>query len=76
MRVNKFGIRGLKCVLIKGRPTYFWTPPVSLQKLGIFKHKTLGTVFDAAVAQANHWNAKLNAYRNAHDGIQTHTDLH
>lgn len=70
MRVNKFGIRGLKCVLIKGRPTYFWTPPVSLQKLGIFKHKTLGTVFDAAVAQANHWNAKLNAYRNAHDGIR------
>jgi integrase len=70
MRTNKFGVRGLKCLLIKGRSVYFWIPPVSLQKLGIFKHKTLGTDFNAAVTQANNWNAKLNVYRVARDGIR------
>ena len=38
MRINRFGVRDLKCVPIKGRPTYFWAP-VSLQKLGIFKRR-------------------------------------
>jgi hypothetical protein len=34
MRPNKFGIRGMKGVWLKGRFVYFWMPPVSLQKAG------------------------------------------
>jgi integrase len=36
---------------------------VSLQKAGIFKHKSLGTNHELAVAKARDWNAKLEAYR-------------
>lgn len=70
MRTNKFGVRGLKCVQLNGVPVYFWTPPVSLQKQRIFKHKSLGTDFATAVVQANDWNARLEAYRLAHNSIR------
>ena len=70
MRVNKFGIRGLKCVTVKGHLTYFWTPPVSLQKLHIFKHKTLGTNYDAAAARALNLNAELEVYRLTRNGFK------
>jgi integrase len=65
MRVNKYGIRGLKGVKLKRGFVYFWVPPVSLQKDGIFHHTTLGTDFHAAVAMARSWNAKLDAHRGA-----------
>jgi hypothetical protein len=63
VRTNKFGIRGLKSVRVKGRLVYFWGPPVSLQKRGIFQNKTLGTDFDIAAAKAREWNVKLDAHR-------------
>jgi integrase len=44
---------------------YFWTPPLSLQRAGIFHYETLGTDFTAAVTKARDWNAKLEAYRSA-----------
>jgi integrase len=53
----------MKSVWLKGRFVYFWMPPVSLQKAGVFRHTTLGTDFDIAVAKAREWNAKLDAYR-------------
>jgi hypothetical protein len=49
MRTNKYGVRGLKGVQLKRGFVYFWTPPISLQKAGIFKFKTLGTDLQAAV---------------------------
>jgi hypothetical protein len=64
MRPNKFGIRGLKCVWLKGRFVYFWVPPVSLQIAGIFRHTTLGTDFDTAVSKARVWNERLWHRRN------------
>jgi integrase len=63
MRPNKFGIRGLKSVWLKGRFVYFWVPPVSLQKAGLFRHTTLGTDFDTAVSKARLWNERLDAHR-------------
>ena len=36
---------------------------MSLQKAGVFRHTTLGTDFDIAVAKAREWNAKLDAHR-------------
>jgi hypothetical protein len=50
MRPNKFGIRGMKSVWLKGRFVYFWMPPVSLQN-------------EIVVAKAREWNAKLDAHR-------------
>jgi integrase len=70
MRPNKYGVRGLSGVRLKSGLTYFWVPPMSLQKAGIFKYKTLGTDFDAAVAKACDWNAKLESYRCAIKGIK------
>ena len=70
MRRNKYGVRGLSGVRLKRGLVYFWIPPVSLQKAGIFRHKTLGTDFDRAVAQACDWNAKLEAYRIAVKGVK------
>jgi hypothetical protein len=61
MRPNKFGIRGMKRVWLKGRFVYFWMPPVSLQKAGVFRHATL-TDFDIVVTKAREWNAKLDAH--------------
>jgi integrase len=63
MRSNKYGVRGLSGVQLKRGLVYFWIPPVSLQKAGIFRHKTLGTNFDTAAAKARDWNTKLEAYR-------------
>jgi hypothetical protein len=65
MRTNKYGVRGLKGVQLKRGFVYFWTPPVSLQKAGIFQHKTLGIDFATAVARAHDWNEKLEAHRRA-----------
>jgi integrase len=70
MRSNKFGVRGLSAVHLKRGLVYFWVPPVSLQKAGIFKHKTLGADLENAVAKARDWNAKLEAYRIAISGIK------
>jgi integrase len=70
MRVNKFGIRGLKCVRLNGKSVYCWTPPISLQKAGVFKYKYLGADFVAAVAKAKDWNTKLDAYRVRRNGIR------
>jgi hypothetical protein len=67
MRPNKFGIRGMKRVWLKGRFVYFWMPPVSLQKAGVFRHTTLGTDFDIAAAKAREWNTKLDAHRGANN---------
>ena len=39
MRCNKYGIRGLKSVQRKRGVVYFWVPPLSLQRVGAFKHK-------------------------------------
>jgi integrase len=63
MRVNKYGIRGLKGVQLKRGFVYFWVPPVSLQKDGTFHYATLGTDFPTAVAMAQEWNAKLDVHR-------------
>ena len=63
MRKNKFGIRGLQRSQRKDGPVYFWIPPVSLQKAGIFKHKTLGGQFDKAKKEARMWNQRLAEYR-------------
>lgn len=71
MRINKFGIRGLKCVSVKRQPTYFWTSPVSLQKQRIFRHKTLGIDFEAVVIRAAALNAELEAYRVGRDRIKS-----
>jgi integrase len=68
MRTNKYAVRGLSGVHRKRGLVYFWVPPVSLQKAGVFKHKTLGTDFETAVAKASDWNAKLDAYRAAIHG--------
>ena len=70
MRINKYGVRGLKSVLVGGRLQFFWTPPVSLQKARIFRHKSLGTDFQAAIAKARDWNGKLEAYRHSANGIK------
>lgn len=70
MRTNKYGVRGLKGVQLKRGFVYFWTPPVSLQKAGIFQHMTLGTDYVIAVAKAHDWNAKLEAHRLARNGIK------
>lgn len=65
MRTNKYGIRGLKSVKLKKELFYFWVPPVSLQKAGIFRYATLGPNFNVAAAKARKWNAKLDAHRGA-----------
>jgi len=70
MRTNKYGVRGLKGVWLKKGLMYFWTPPVSLQKLGIFKHKTLAPDYETAVEKARDWNFRLEAYRVAVKGIK------
>ena len=70
MRPNKYGVRGLSGVHLKRGIVYFWIPPVSLQKAGIFKHKALGTDFDSAVAQARDWNTKLEAHCTAVKGVK------
>lgn len=70
MRINRFGIRGLKCIRLNGIPVYCWTPPRSLQKAGVFKYKYLGANFDAAVVKAKDWNAKLDAYRVERVGVR------
>jgi hypothetical protein len=70
MRTNKYGVRGLKGVQLKRGFVYFWTPPVSLLKAGIFHFKTLGTDFAIAVAKAHDWNAKLEAHRRDRTGIK------
>jgi hypothetical protein len=72
MRPNKFGIRGMKGVWLKGRFVYFWMPPVSLQKAGVFRHTTLGTDFEIAVAIAREWNAKLDAHRGINNFAKAH----
>src|SRR5580704_3341760 len=70
MRTNKYGVRGLSGVHVERGLVYFWIPPVSLQRAGVFKHKTLGTDFETAVAQARDWNTKLDAYRAAVNGVR------
>jgi integrase len=71
MRLNKFGIRGLKLVQLGARPVYVWTLPKSLQKLGLFKHRYLGAVFEDAFIKAKEWNAKLESYYVTRDGIKS-----
>jgi len=65
MRTNKYGVRGLKGVQLKRGFIYFWIPPLSLQKAGLFKCKTLGADFSVAVARARDWNSKLAEHRGA-----------
>jgi hypothetical protein len=76
MRSNKYGVRGLSGVRLKRGLVYFWIPPVSLQKVGIFKHKTLGTDFNAAVVKARDWNAKLEAYRSTVKGVKPNVQVY
>jgi hypothetical protein len=70
MRTNRYGVRGLSGVHVKRGLVYFWIPPVSLQRAGVFKHKTLGTDFETAIAEARHWNERLEAYRAAGNGVK------
>jgi integrase len=70
MRTNRYGIRGLKGVRLGKGLGYFWTPPISLQKAGIFKYETLGFDFAIAAAKARNWNSRLEAYRNSINGIK------
>jgi len=70
VRTNKYGVRGLKGIQQKRGLVYFWTPPVSLQKAGVFQHKTLGTDFVIAVAKAQDLNTRLEAHRRARNGIK------
>ena len=70
MRRNKYGVRGLKGVSLRRGLAYFWVPPISLQKAGVFKHKTLGTDLEAAVFKARDWNARLEAYRTGISGVR------
>ena len=63
MRTNKYGVRGLKGVQLPKAFVYFWVPPVTLQKAGVFHYTTLGSDFGNAVAEARRLNAKLNDYR-------------
>jgi integrase len=70
VRTNKYGIRGLKRVHLKAGVKYFWTPPVSLQKAGIFKYETLGANLALAAAKACDLNARLAAHREAVNGIK------
>jgi len=70
MLTNKYGVRGLKSVQLKRGLVYFWLPLVSLQKAGIFHHKTLGMDFDIAATRAHHWNAKLKAHRLSVNGVK------
>jgi integrase len=71
MRRNKYGVRGLSGVRLKRSLVYFWAPPISLQKAGIFKHKTLGTDFEIAAAEARDRNTKLEAHRVAINGVRS-----
>jgi hypothetical protein len=59
----------LKGVHLKADFKYFWTPPVSLQKAGIFKYETLGANFELA-AKACDLNARLAAHRETVNGIK------
>jgi hypothetical protein len=70
MRANKFGIRGMKSAWVKGWFVYFWMPPMSLQKAGVFRHTTLGTDFDIAVTKACEWNEKLDAHRGVNNCVK------
>ncbi len=70
MRRNKYGVRGLSGVHLKRGLVYFWIPPASLQKAGIFKHTTLGTNFEVALAEARNWNTKLKTYRTSVNGVR------
>ena len=65
MRTNQYGIRGLKGVQLKRGFIYFWVPPLSLQRAGLFKYETLGADFPAAVIKAKDWNGKLAKHRGA-----------
>jgi integrase len=70
MRTNKFGIRGLTSARIRDRLRYFWRPPKSLQRAGIFHFKYLGCDFEIAALRARDWNSKLEAYRAANQAIK------
>ena len=70
MRGNKYGVRGLSSVHLERGLVYFWVPPVSLQRAGIFKRKYLGRDFRAAVDKACDWNVKLDAYRVSIHGVK------
>ncbi len=63
MRTNKFGVRGLNGVQLKRGFIYFWVPPLSLQKEGLFKYETLGADYATAVAKAHELNTKLAEHR-------------
>ncbi len=67
MRANRYGVRGLKGSWINSRFLYFWAPPRSLQKAGIFKFKYLGADFENAAANACDWHLKVDANRVAAD---------
>lgn len=63
MRTNKYGVRGLKGVQLPNAFVYFWVPPISLQKAGVFHYTTLGSDFTSAIAKANALNKDLDSYR-------------
>jgi integrase len=63
MRINKYGVRGLKGVQLPNAFVYFWVPTLSLQKAGIFRYSTLGSDFECAVTKARALNEKLDMYR-------------
>src|ERR1035441_9915478 len=61
MRINKYGVRGLKGVQLPNAFVYFWVPTLSLQKAGIFRYSTLGSDFECAVTKARALNEKLDS---------------
>src|SRR5260221_9021019 len=62
MRPNSNGVQYFKAHKPNGKLTYYWIPPKSLWKAGIFRFVTLGGDITAPIAEAKQWNKKLDAY--------------
>jgi integrase len=74
MRPNGNGVRYFKAHAPNGKLTYYWIPPKSLWKAGIFRFVTLGREFTTAIAEAKQWNKKLDAYYVSIRGRRPHLE--
>lgn len=70
MRENKYGARHVHAIDRKGKATYYWIPPISLWKSGIFRFVTLGPDLPTALREAAAWNEKLHAFYGRRYGIR------
>ena len=62
MRPNRNGVPYFKAHKPNGKLAYYWIPPKSLWKAGIFRFVTLGSDYALAITEAKQWNKKLDAY--------------